>query len=68
MCSGEACLSGSRVIPLAIKQVSTATAKEKGMNDREIKALKATQGAKHMIQSVDYKFSEDKTQCFILTR
>lgn len=67
VCSGEAVLNGFGLVPLAVKRIPITAANEEGVKE-EIEALKAVSGAEHMIQLVDYKFTEDKSTCYLITR
>ena len=68
VCSGEAVLNGFGLVPLAVKRIPITAANEEGVKE-EIEALKAVSGAEHMIQLVDYKFTEDKsTEHYLITR
>ena len=68
MCSGEALLEGLGLVPLAIKRICVGDAVPEALVMGEIDALKAVSGTEHMIQMVDFKFTVDRSLCYVITR
>ena len=68
MCSGKAYLDGLGLVPLAIKRLPIGSPAQEALVLAEIDALKAVSGAEHIIQLVDFKFSQDRSTCFVITR
>lgn len=68
LCSGEAVLEGTGLVPLAIKKIKARSAAEEAAALAEVDALKAVVGRKHIVQLVAFKLTDDRRLCYIITR